>query len=203
MSEIITLEEAMKNDLLFEMVNIRSRRTGLPYDLWLDSSGLNRSTQHNMPRLKVNVDGNLIPVEISDNPKIPASVNISKKIPNKELVLRYVEAYKDILLAHFNNEIDDKDALDLLGPLSKAKEQSLKLSDLVITTPQCVAKFHYNIEELLYEVEVYHENRLLAVSYVMTIADVISKIDEFKKEFNIVEVIDEDQVIPEITITEF
>ena len=203
MSEILTLEEAMKNELLFEMVNVRSRRTGLPYDLWLDSSGSQRETQHNMPRIKVNVDGNLIPVEISDNPKIPSSVKLTKDIPHKMIVLRYVQAYKDILLAHFNNKIDDKDALDLLGPLSKAKEHCLRLDDLVVTTPKCVAKFRYNTDELLYEIEIYQEDRLLAVAYVMNLYEVISKIEEFKEEFNIVEIVDEDKLVAEVKLPNF
>ena len=56
------------------MANVKSFDTGLPYDLWIDSVDADRKTSHSNPRLKVNVDGQFITMEISDNPDIPDSV---------------------------------------------------------------------------------------------------------------------------------
>ena len=60
----------MKIIYLTEMANLSSDRTGLPYDIWLDSSGNGRNTSHNLPRLKIDIEGDKIPVSISKEPKI-------------------------------------------------------------------------------------------------------------------------------------
>ena len=199
--QIIRLEEAAEKELLFEMVNIKSYRTGLPYDLWLDSEGSARKTQHNLPRVKVNVDGNLIPIQLTEEPIIPSSVKGVTDFRHKSIVLRYLKAYRDILLAHFNNSIDDADVIALLGPLTKAKEKTELLSDLMITTPQCVATFRYNVDELLYEIELTNKGQLIAVAYELNLSDVISKIDEWKQEFNIISIVDEDKLVPEVKLS--
>ena len=40
---------------LYEIANIKKSRTGLPYDIWVDSVGSSRNIQHNSPRLKIDV----------------------------------------------------------------------------------------------------------------------------------------------------
>lgn len=47
---------------LLEMPNLSRKQTGLPYTVWLDFAGDNREVGHNVPRLKVNVDGDRVPV---------------------------------------------------------------------------------------------------------------------------------------------
>ena len=42
MDELLILNE----DALFEMANIKAKRTGLPYDLWIDSMGIDRGNEH-------------------------------------------------------------------------------------------------------------------------------------------------------------
>lgn len=49
----------------FEMANLRKQESGLPYDIWLDSAGCTRNTQHNVMRIKVGVGDELIPVIIT------------------------------------------------------------------------------------------------------------------------------------------
>ena len=198
LDDVITLQEAVENDLLFEMVNIKARRTGLPYDLWIDSDGKQRTNKHNAPRVKVNVDGNLIPIVIGETTDVPSNLKGISDFKHKTIVLKYIQAYKNILLAHFNNQIDDKDAVNLLGPLTKSNEANKNLEGLLITTPQCVATFNYNTDELLYEIELTDEHdNLLAVAYVIHLHEVISKIAEWQEEFNIVKIIDKDNLLPE------
>lgn len=64
----------LNEQYLLEMANVKSTDTGLPYDIWIDSLGKDRDVEHNIPRIKVNVNGKYIPIEISDEPDIPESV---------------------------------------------------------------------------------------------------------------------------------
>ena len=88
----------MRIQVLNEMPNLTRKQTGLPYAIWLDSAGDDRDVGHNVPRLKVNVDGNRVPISITDNPKILINRKINIKnfkkisdwiILNKELILGY------------------------------------------------------------------------------------------------------------------
>lgn len=53
--------EFIENDLL-EMSNILKRETGLPYNVWIDNSANARNVFHHLPRLKIKVDGEYIPI---------------------------------------------------------------------------------------------------------------------------------------------
>ena len=67
-----TLEESIP---LYEMAKVSKQDTKLPYNLWIDGSEKNRQNTHNMPRIKVDVGHNQIPILIDrDNPDIPESV---------------------------------------------------------------------------------------------------------------------------------
>ena len=50
-----SVEELMQRKTLLE-VNIPNVLTGLPHDIWIDSSGSDRNVPHSKPRLKVKVD---------------------------------------------------------------------------------------------------------------------------------------------------
>ena len=58
------------------MANVSKDDTDLPYDLWIDSDGKNRKAGHNSPRLKVDVDGDIIPVSIINDPQIERRIVI-------------------------------------------------------------------------------------------------------------------------------
>ena len=87
------------------MANVSTEDTGLEYDLKIGICYVS-------PSLLVDVDGDRIPVSISDNPQVLVS---GKKIPNEAEVLGYIKKYKDVLLKHWNKEITDKQALNALG----------------------------------------------------------------------------------------
>ena len=100
----------MDNEL-FEMANVSKKDTKLPYDIWIDSEGKNRNTNQNYPRLKVDCNGDRIPVSISENPEIL----VKKRIPEFSKVRTWIGKYLAVLLQHWNKEITDKEALNQLG----------------------------------------------------------------------------------------
>ena len=100
----------LEEDYLVEMANVSKEDTGLPYDLWIDSEGKNRKIKHSTPRLKVDVNGDRIPVSIEQNPRILAD----KEIPKFSKVKKYIQKYYKVLIKHWNKELTDKQALNLL-----------------------------------------------------------------------------------------
>ena len=116
-------------DSAYEMANVSKDDTGLPYNIWIDSLGKDRQNKHSLPRIKVDVNGKLIPITIDDNPDIPESV---KKTGTKDFariaeVKKYIRAYKDVFLAHYNRQITDRQALNLLVDISKAEEGKIQI----------------------------------------------------------------------------
>ena len=100
----------MANEL-FEMANVSKKDTKLPYDIWIDSEGKNRNIAPNYPRLKVDCNGDKIPVSISENPEIL----VKKRISEFPKVRSWIKKYLAVLLQHWNKEITDKEALNQLG----------------------------------------------------------------------------------------
>ena len=94
----------------FEMANLNKQESGLPYDVWLDSSGSRRNVQHNKPRIKVDVNGDRIPVSISDN-----DVWIKKPFRDSNVIKNWVVDNYDTLIKHWNGELTDRQALNLLS----------------------------------------------------------------------------------------
>lgn len=97
---------------MFEVANVSTKDTELPYELWIDSYGSGREAK-NIPRIKVNVDGDLIPISISDNPKVLVSGKDNFK--SKSEIFKYIKKYLDVFIKHWNKELTDKEALNLLG----------------------------------------------------------------------------------------
>lgn len=98
---------------LLEMANVSKNDTKLPYDIWIDSFGKDRSVKHNVPRVKVNVDGEWIPISIEDNPKILVKRRNSFK--GEKEIIEYIKKYLNVFISHWNKEITDREALNLLG----------------------------------------------------------------------------------------
>ena len=118
----------LDEDYFLEMANAIKVDTGLPYDIWLDSKGKERNIPHNYPRIKVDVDGNLIPVIISDNPIIPESVGI-KNFKKFNEIKKFIIKNKDILLKHWNKELSDREILNLLTVNNKEIPGQMSLFD--------------------------------------------------------------------------
>lgn len=78
-------------------------QTGLPYDIWLDSSGNGRNTSHNLPRLKVTLDkDNRISVSISKEPEILAKNKSRADIPKFRQLVKRMRLNFDNLIKFWN-----------------------------------------------------------------------------------------------------
>ncbi len=94
----------------YEMANVAPVDSGLPYKVWISPQPANR----HLPRLKVEFEkGILVPVYISDDPKIPNSVMRKFKISAKKyaLVKEWILWNKWYLMMHWNGDMTDKEAL--------------------------------------------------------------------------------------------
>lgn len=104
--------------LLFEMANIPKEDTHLPYDIWLDSSGRDRNDTHTKPRIKVLFDNEFIPILIDKtSPDLPDSVKKIRgidRISKQTLIAKWIIKHYDTLMAHWNKEISDREALNII-----------------------------------------------------------------------------------------
>lgn len=156
--DIMELDQ-LNEDLLWEMATITPQRSGIPYKIWLDPMGVTRGNEHTFsPRLKIEVDGKFIPVEISDNPQIPNSVKkTGVKEPKKfDEVQDYIRAYEDIMLAHFYGKIDDRDATYLITRISNAPEAKKELN-LLLKNYGYIIEYYWDISELVFVLEMKEE----------------------------------------------
>lgn len=167
MDELLILNE----DALFEMANIKAKRTGLPYDLWIDSMGIDRGNEHCYhPRIKIRLEGSIfIPIDISDDPKIPDSVlKVAGKdfIDNLPTIKKYIKAYRDVLLAHYYKKIDDTQAGNLLSTIGRASEALDNLNKLLDKQRISKAIFHWDDLQSLCVVDLFNSsNELLDTIY--------------------------------------
>lgn len=116
-------------DSLWEMAGVSQKRTGLKVYLYISP----KQGKHG-PRIKfVNgyetkmIQGNLVPMTISDSPEIPIKANL--KISEQDLanLKSWVILNKDILLRLWNNEFDDEtDAIQLLQKLDDRNKNENK-----------------------------------------------------------------------------
>lgn len=184
----------LNEDLLFEMANLEKRDTGLPYDIWIDSAGKSRGNEHSdTPRIKIDVNGDLIPVEISDDPDIPSSVKKQgiPNIPHFSDIKKYVKAYKKVLLAHYLNQISDKQALNLLGPIKLAPQAEISLSQIIDQTPNTVIKYKWDNKELLYTVDVYKDDIKVDTLYALGEYNLFKTLGELKDKYQPTNIIEE------------
>ncbi len=104
------LDKLMESENFFEMANLVTKESGLPYDIWLDSAGSKRKVPHNSARLKVDVDGELIPVLFSETEVTP-----TKNFRHKKEIIDWIIQNRSILLKHWNKELTDREVLNLLA----------------------------------------------------------------------------------------
>ena len=95
----------------FEMANLRKQESGLPYDLWLDSTGCTRNTQHKVMRIKVGVGDELIPVVIYSK----RDIRPLRPFRMENEIVSWVCDNYDTLFKHWNGKLSDRQALNLLS----------------------------------------------------------------------------------------
>ena len=151
--------DQLNEDLLWGMVTVTPRRSGIPYRIWLDPMGITRGNEHTFsPKLKMEVDRNFIPVEISDNTQIPNSVKKpgAKEPRDFDKVQDYIRAYKDVMLAHFYGKIDDSDVTTLLKTINNADNAKKEL-DKLLGNYGYIIEYVWNVPELVYTLEMKEE----------------------------------------------
>lgn len=169
-----------------EMANVSSDITGLPYDLWVDSLGQDRNTEHNEPRIKVEIEPHkYVPIIVSDNPQLPSSVQKTglTNFRGLQLVKKYVKNYKDIFLAHYNRKINDSQLLYCLGSLNDYVAAIEKLNKLT-AKKDITINYCWDDVDLLYQIEaVDSDNNIVATAFVMTEKELFTTIENYKKRF--------------------
>ena len=102
---------------LSEMANVARIDSGLPFPVWIEYNGASRQVEHNLPRLKVEIDKNRIPYLIdNENPRFLVDVSNIKGIKSREISILnkwIIDNYKT-LIDHYNGLITDKEALNTL-----------------------------------------------------------------------------------------
>lgn len=176
--------DGLDEEYIIEMCNVSKSKTGLPYNLWIDTAGESRGNQHtHTPRIKVLVNGEWIPLEVCDDPDIPESVRKTgvKDYPGLSIVKKYVKAYKKVLLAHYYEQIDDADALRLLRTLKDYKQSEIELNDIIDTTPVFLIQYQWLPDMLVYEINVLGESKkLVETRYAMSEYELFVELDKLK-----------------------
>ena len=112
---MVTFTEKMSpeeiEDAMFGMSCLRDYQTETDYDIWIDYFG---STKKISPRLLIDFDGHcsdVIPISIDEfNPK----VLVDREVPGFEKIAEWIKKNYSVLIRHWNQELDDADALSLL-----------------------------------------------------------------------------------------
>lgn len=104
---------------IFGMANLYPKRTGLPMVFWVDNVGSDRTTKHNLPRIKVqNILGDkrtddVFSLSISKEPEILAG-ECKLSSSDLKIIMQYVIDNYDILMQHWNGEIDEDELKEIL-----------------------------------------------------------------------------------------
>ena len=126
------INEAMKNlkdiriiednEIIMEMANLTSRRTGLPaVTIWSDQSGINRNKPDNDARVKITGLDYEVSVSIEKKPRILARTKNIKQseMNNIKAAMEYIGRNYDLFLKHYESSEDIYDDDDLKNDLRK------------------------------------------------------------------------------------
>lgn len=109
----------IRKESILGMANLYPKRTHLPVVIGVDNLGSARKGKHNEPRIKVqNVKGDkaiddTFSLSISMNPKILAG---KCKLSNDDYreIVNFVSDNFDVLMKHWNQEIDEDDLKEII-----------------------------------------------------------------------------------------
>ena len=110
------LSEEEFREEIGEMAHLWEKYSGLPYIVMIDSIGIERKRKNNLPRIMISLSHDykeIVPISIDKyNPEI--LIDLEDKIEFK-LVSDWIKKHYSTLMRHWNQEISDFDALDLLS----------------------------------------------------------------------------------------
>lgn len=133
---------------IYEMANIPSRISTLPYSLWLDSAGKNRKVKHSGLRFKaeannVKITAGFINDKFTTYKTTKKDINAFGYI--KELQ-KFAERIKLVLEMHWNGDISDPEIIDIIKYMAKNENASiLETVDAVIEDPDVTKNIKVNI----------------------------------------------------------
>ena len=110
------LQTVYTDEMLLEMANISQSTTGLDVIVWLQTNNTQLTGKHNLPRIKFQNNTEtraqiheLIPISISDNPKILLNNNDLNKIKISQAQINGVKQWivqnKEILIDYWQEQI--------------------------------------------------------------------------------------------------
>jgi hypothetical protein len=103
------------SEALFEMANLFSKHTGLPFVVWISYRG---GAQHDV-RVKVSPGPKALPSEMVSVAIRPNVRVVEGEMDAADLTLltKWIELNHDVLVKYWDGEIDTKDAIDEIRPL--------------------------------------------------------------------------------------
>jgi hypothetical protein len=114
-----TIKLITENEILLEMSALYKKKTNLPINIWVDDIGAGRNNKHNLPRIKVQNDygdrttEDNFSVSISKTPEIlVGDCKLKQKDLNK--IFDWIKENYDLLIKHWNQEIDTDELKELL-----------------------------------------------------------------------------------------
>ena len=110
------LQTIYTDEMLLEMANISQNTTGLDVIIWVQTNNTQSTGKHNLPRIKFqnNMEtrvqiNELIPISISDNPKILLNNNDLNKIKISQAQInglkQWIVQNKEILIDYWEENI--------------------------------------------------------------------------------------------------
>ena len=110
------LQTVYTDEMLLEMANISQNTTGLDVIVWVQTINTQSTGKHNLPRIKFQNNtstkiqiNELIPISISDNPKILLKNNDLNKIKISQAQIKEVKLWivknKEILIDYWEEKI--------------------------------------------------------------------------------------------------
>jgi hypothetical protein len=103
------------SDAFFEMANLFSKHTGLPFVVWISYKG---GAQHDI-RVTVSPGPKALPSEMA-----PVAIRPKVRVVEGEIdaghlapLAKWIELNREVLVKYWDGEIDTKDALDDIRPL--------------------------------------------------------------------------------------
>lgn len=102
-------------DDFFEMANLFSKHTGLPFVVWISYKG---GAQHDV-RVKVSPGAKMLPSEMVSVAIRPEIRVVQGMMSARDLALlsKWIEINRDVLVKYWEGQIDTKDAIDTIQPV--------------------------------------------------------------------------------------